>query len=56
MYLPFLSLDAIYGAEQVFLDRENDGTSEAIDAGGIEGFPFGDSVQTQLYVSKKNKY
>lgn len=53
MYLPFLSLDAIYGAEQVFLDREDDGTSDAIDA-GIDGFPFGDSVQTQVYVSKQN--
>lgn len=52
-YLPFISLDTLYGAEQVFLDRTDDGTSEVISAGDTNGFPFGASTQTQLYVSYK---
>lgn len=53
IYLPFLSLDALYGADQVFLDRTDDGSSESIDV-GEDGFPFGDSVQTELYVCDEN--
>ena len=50
VYLPFLSLDAIYGVEQVFLSRFDDGVSGVIDVGGTSGFPFGGTVQAQLYV------
>lgn len=33
----------------MFLDRTDDGTSGSISVGG-DGFPFGGSVQTELYV------
>ena len=50
VYLPFLLLDTLYEAEQMFLDRLDDGSSDAISVGESDGFPFGGSVQTQLYV------
>lgn len=50
VYLPFLSLGTLYGSDQMFLDRDDDGSSDAISAGGNDGFPFGGSVQTQFYV------
>ena len=50
VYLPFLSLDALYGVDQMFLDSEDDGESDSI---SVQGFPFGTSTQTQVYVSKR---
>ena len=52
VYLPFLSLDAIYGVDQVVLDQEDDDVSDTIT---VSGFPFGSSTQTQLYVSNALK-
>ena len=53
VYLPFLSLDAIYGVDQVVLDQEDDDVSDTIT---VSGFPFGSSTQTQLYVSNALNY
>ena len=50
VYLPFLSLDALYGVDQMFLDSEDDGESDSI---SVQGFPFGTSTRTQVYVSKR---
>ena len=52
VYLPFISLDTLYGVDQVFLERQDDGTSQEISIGNTNGFPFGASNQTRLYVSK----
>ena len=36
----------------MFLDRTDDGSSGSIDV-GADGFPFGNSSQTELYVCDK---
>lgn len=50
VYLPFITLDAVYGVNQIFLAESDDGTSDAIPLGANNAYPFGGSVQTQLYV------
>ena len=56
IYLPFITMDALYGVSQVFLPESDDGVSGALSAGGSDGFPFGGSVQTQLYVCVQSAY
>lgn len=49
-------MDALYGVNQVFLPESDDGVSGALSAGGSDGFPFGGSVQTQLYVRAQSTF
>lgn len=42
-------MGAIYGTNQVFLPPTDDGFVGPIDI--VPGFPFGSSIQTQVFVS-----
>ena len=48
-YLQFLKLGTSPGIQRVFLPQEDDGVSVAISISG-EGFPFGNSIQKNVYV------
>lgn len=48
-YLQFLKLGTSPGVQRVYLPREDDGVSGAISIPG-EGFPFGNSIQRNVYV------
>lgn len=48
-YLQFLELGATPGVQRVFLPPVDDGVSSAIGIPG-EGFPFGSSIQRNVYV------
>ena len=56
-YLPFLTLGVTTGVSHVFLPMIGD-----LDEGGSDnisipdGFPFGDSIQTTVYVSATTAY
>ena len=49
LYLPFFAVGVTYGVEQQVLPESDEGISESIPID--PGFPFGDSVQTNFYVS-----
>ena len=49
VYFPFIQLDTVYGASQVFAEESDDGTTGPIPIDLT--FPFGDSAQSQFYVS-----
>ena len=48
VYLPFIPMDTLYGVDEIFLEEANDGISDAISI--PIGFPFGETIQNQLYV------
>ena len=50
-YLQFIPLNVVYGSATVILPESDDGTSDAITLPDGIGFPFGRSIQTEIYVS-----
>ena len=49
IYLPFVVVGIIFGSEQTLLPSSDEGIGGAITID--PGFPFGTSVQTQVYVN-----
>ena len=52
VYLHFLNMDTIHGVSEVEAARSDDGYTGPVSVDG--NFPFGDSTQSQFYVSYLN--
>ena len=52
IYLPFVPVGNVSGTGSIELPEENDDTSDAINT---PPFPFGDSIQSTVFVRSQNK-